>query len=1085
MQTKTKHRRKSGVVPSFGIMLLLCLLAGVMFNSGVVFAQDDLQDTYEPTPFDSGQEYEDLVLAVLADRMKLSEGIFALERNGVYYLPVKALSSVFNFYLEEQTDPFVLSGYAISEEESFSIDLNNKVVVYKGRSAPINDIAYVDPSITSEDIYLASDALSQIWPMKLDIDLGSLLLRVDPDQKLPFQLALERERRQKNFKNKRQEKIDFIRNVDELPFVAKPYELWSLPAIDIDTQAGFDARNDGMEYRTSLTGVQDLGFASADYSASYGYRNGSLDKPDNIRLRFRRQNIYPNALPLDLEDTQWGDVRLRNRDLISAGSNGRGFIFTNDTNNFETEFDEITVDGVSRPGWEVELYINDELIDFGVVDSSGEYRFEDVVVTYGNNEVKVVLYGPQGQLEERIENYFYQSNIAKEGEFVYSGGFVDAQRDLIKIDPNKSSLPKGLAANFQGAYGIAKGLTSFFSLNTIKDRDTSGFGFEEVRRDFVTAGATGSFNSTLAQAEIYKEIGGGEAADLKTLSDFKGFKINTQTAVYHDFESPDARSGTGRKKLEFDFNVRKLLKTAIGSLGFDVGGNYLRRENGTSTKNLITRQSLGVNGARITNTTRTNLSNNKHSTSTGRLSATARSGSWRFRNSFNYNFFPETQGTSIQAEARYGTRRDMSYAFSVQKNFQTQEEIVGFQLTKDFQKFLGSFESDWSSRDGISFLLRASTAFGPYADDGGYIMQSNPLRSAGPVKALVYVDKDYDAEFSDGDYIVPGTKIQVGPRYGREETNQNGYVTEINTSSGKRLGVAISKKTIDDPYLIPGNEGFSVYPRPGVTQYVELPLVETGAIDGTLVDGNGKPIPGLTLQIMNADAEIVQSSQTGIDGYFTFERIPPDSYTIRAAPDSGLNIPFKYIDLTPDNLFQFGIQITAIDLFQSGGGDIETAVGDDGALTVKNILSIAKGFKENSRFIRASAGNVVQQTGNTALPDQKVSSVSGSRQIRAVRVGKHSNKVRIVMDLTAPIEYVVKQNKQSSEIIVDMPNTGWTATPEYTGDATSRLKSYHIEALEGGGTRLVLQAAPAAVIGDYGLLKPYKGKKDRFYLDIK
>jgi hypothetical protein len=1080
-----KTKKRSSVL---GVLLTLM----VFLFSSVALAQDDFQDSYQVTPFDQSQdildqEYEDLVLAVFAERVKLSEGIFALQRGDIYYLPIKALASVFDFYIEDLGNPTVAKGFVISEDETFEVNLDEQFVSYRGRRTSIDDLAFVDPSVASEDIFIASEILNQIWPMQLSVDMGALLLRVDPDNMLPFQMALERKQRQKNFKNRRQERIDFIRGVDDLPFIAKPYQLIGKPSLDIDAETGFDARLDSMEYRAAVTGVQDLGYASADYSLSYAHRNGSLQKPDNLRLRFRRQNIYPNALPLDLEDTQWGDVRLANRDLISAGSGGRGLIFTNDINNFETEFDEITVDGIGRPGWEVELYINDELINFGVVDERGEYRFEDVVITFGNNEVKVVLYGPQGQVEERIENYFYQSNVAQKGQFIYSGGIVDAERDLIEIDPRDISKPEGLAANFYGAYGFAKQLTGFFSANTIRDRDSSGFGFKEERRNYVTTGVIGSYASTLAQAELYKEINGGEAIDLKTLSDFKGFKVNTKVAAYNDFESPDARSGDNRKKFEAEFNVRKLFRTVIGSLGFDVGSDYLKRESGLSTQGITTRQSLGIQGARFTNSTRSIISNNSHTTSTGRLSSTVRRGNWRYRNSFNYRFFPELDATSIQLEARYGTRKDISYAMTFDSNFDTQEKIVGFQIAKDFDKFLGSFEADWSSKFGVGFLVRASTALGPYDYDGGYIMQSEPLRSAGPISGLVYLDKDYDGVYSEGDEPVPGTKVRIGPRSGKAETDEQGRITEINTSLGSRLGVAVSTKSIDDPYLTPANDGYAVYPRAGVAQYVELPLIETGAIDGTLSYANGDPIPGLMLEIMNSDADIVASSRTGVDGYFTFERIPPGSYTIRAAPDSGLTVPFKYIDLTPDNLFQFGIAMTADDLNQGVESGIETEVADNAGLSVKNILSIAKGFKENGRFVRAANASpaVPANFKSSAIAAQKVSSVPGAVSVRMVRVGKHPDKVRLVMDLTAPIRYEVKQDKANSLIIVDMPNSGWTAKAEYMGSKASRLRGYHIEALEGGGTRLVLQTAAAASIGDYGLLRPHKGKKDRFYLDIR
>ena len=49
--------------------------------------------------------------------------------------------------------------------------------------------------------------------------------------------------------------------------------------------------------------------------------------------------------------------------------------------------------GVGPPGWEIELYNNNELIDFGEVPGDGLYFFEDVVLGYGNNQIiqKIIL----------------------------------------------------------------------------------------------------------------------------------------------------------------------------------------------------------------------------------------------------------------------------------------------------------------------------------------------------------------------------------------------------------------------------------------------------------------------------------------------------------------------------------------------------------------------------------------------------------------------------------------------------------------------------------------------------------------------
>lgn len=1083
---------RSTIVSYLETMWLVCAIIFAMtsYTYAQEYVQEQVTDSenfYEEASYaeafleepDEDAQYEDAIFAVFAKQERLSPGIFAFQKNGRYYLPVGTLSEVLGFKANVDKDRRFIDGWTLSSDYRYSIDAVNGVVQYNGQSTTLPQTAFVEADVASDDIYVDMEVFPGIWPLDLKVETESLILRVIPDDKLPFQRALERKKNQEKLLQRRERKADLEQ---DLPFIAMPYQLYSNPTIGVDVALGYNANQDSPEYRFALNGVQDLLYASADYSVNVSEVGGVFNKPENIRLRFRRQNIHEGALPFGLEDTQWGDVNLRNRDLISTGNRGRGLIFTTRKNNFSNEFDKITVEGVAKIGWEAELYLNDLLIDYGVVDETGIYRFEDVGIGYGANTVRVVLYGPQGEIEERIENYFYQSNMVKPGETEISGGFVEAERDLIPIEERKTSRPEGLAANVYTARGVNDRLTLFASANTVQDRE----GQTELSRQYVTTGAIGTLGKTLAQAEVYKQIGAGVAGDLRTLSDFKGFKINTQTSVYNNFESPDAQDGPSAKKFQFEFDVRKVFSTFIGSLSMDAGFDYLKRENGSSSTNYTTRQSLGIKGGtRISNQTRTTLSDNDHSSTTGRLSSTTRLNKWTWRNGASYAVFPDTKLSSLRTELRYGKPRDFSTAFRLERNMDVDETIAGIQVTKDFDKFLGSVDATWSSRFGASIMARASTSFGPYGRDGKYMMSSDPLRNLGPITSFIYHDVDYDGTFSDGDIPVPDTKINVGRRQTKEETDEAGYLAEINPATGGVLNVSVARNSIDDPYLEPATQGYSIFPRPSVVHHLEFPLIETGAIDGTLRWAtDGEPIGGLKLQLMDGEGEFVQSSVTAADGYFTFEKIPPGSYTIRADPETGYNIPFKYVDLTPDNLFQFGMDIDAVDLdavAETGMGDIE--VSDDGMLSLKNILSIAKGFKNRyKKGNRAEAATI--PSGQAPTTGHKIiSGGAGAADVQAVRIGQHPDKVRVVMDLSGPAQYSLSHDPQSNSILVDMPATNWVARTNWQGTSSGVLSGYTVEKT-GNGARMVMRVADGVDIGASGLLKAHGGKKDRLYIDI-
>jgi len=1064
--------------------------------------------------------FEDLVLAVYVERRKLSDGIFAVQQNGRIYVPINTVSDVLGFVTDIDLSEQTVSGWAVSQDRTFEIDAKSNSLRFKNKNLGLPENAILFNNTYDDDIYVLLEVLNEIWPLTMSINLSTLILSVAPDDKLPFQQMLERQERKEVLLQRReslaaQEKVDY-------PFYAFPYQLYGQPSVDITSSVGYEAVTNEPTASLNINGVQDLLYASADYSISSGYRNGEFIKPSNLRLRFTRQNIHEGALPFGLEEVSAGDVSLRNRDLVSSGIRGRGALFSTNKNNFTNEFSLVTIEGVGTPGYEVELYINNQLVEFGLVDETGVYEFEDVTITFGNNRIRTVLYGPQGQLEERLENYFYNSNMVKPGETEFSGGIVDGFRDFIPIEERNQSRIEGLAANVYGAYGVSERLTAFASASTIRDDDDGTS--DEISRQYISVGGIASFQTTLAQTELYQELGGGQAFDVRTLSNFFGFNVNTRGSIYRDFESQEAGNGQQAKVYDAEVRVRRNFGTFFGSLGLEAGANFDKLESGTTRARYNTRQSLGIRGTRLSHTTRTNVIDGDHTSTSAGLSSTTRFDKWRLRNSLNYIIYPNLEATGVSTNLRFKNSRDFSSSIGLQRSFTTDETRASLQITKDFDKMVGSFETNWSSVNGFGFLARASTSFGPYGENGEYALSRESLRNATPVSAFIYGDRDYDGEYTEGDVPLPDTQIKLGRRATRERTNDNGYLLKLAGSSlNQRKNVSIEQGSVPDPYLVSSVDGYQINPRPGVRHHLEFPMIFTGAIDGSLRWANdNKPIAGLSLQLMNDDAEIVKESMTAADGYYSFEQIPPGRYTIRANPESGLNIPFEYIELVPDDLFKFGVDIAVVDLNRPMVADLEVGVEKDGSLKATNILSLAKGMKSKGRGIavpvqkKANIQPAVQKiqqaptrtiqpkvaqkaviTDPSQIKPEKIGMMSVLDKLDArlnrpevpvaiqnVRIAEYADKVRLVLDLTAPVEYSLNYDPTSNSIFVEMPYASWEAQRSWVSDEDMVLNNYKVESYGNTGIRVILGLTQDVDIGASGLLKADDGKKDRLYLDI-
>jgi hypothetical protein len=95
--------------------------------------------------------------------------------------------------------------------------------------------------------------------------------------------------------------------------------------------------------------------------------------------------------------------------------------------------------------------------------------------------------------------------------------------------------------------------------------------------------------------------------------------------------------------------------------------------------------------------------------------------------------------------------------------------------------------------------------------------------------------------------------------------------------------IGIDKGSLPDPLLQPKGVGMVVVPRPGVNAEVVLPLAPTGEIEGSLVNPDGSPRPGATIELVDTTGAVVARTLSEFDGYFLFDLVPYGRYRLRVA----------------------------------------------------------------------------------------------------------------------------------------------------------------------------------------------------------
>jgi len=297
--------------------------------------------------------------------------------------------------------------------------------------------------------------LNKIWPLDVSLDPLIQVLDIQTKQKLPYELAASR---QKN-RNSRLNKNDRSNNVDlNLHEINNHYKSFSLPAIDLTSTTSL---NDGFGQTINIRGRNDFLKTQASYNFGFSNTPGNDTQFENARLLFERQSYDKGDLPLGLQLLQLGDIRPRQSRLIDGVLTGRGVLISSEPQKQTINFDEITVEGTTEPGWEVELYRNNELIGFQIVDDQGEYRFQNVSLNFNNTIIRTVFYGPEGQVREEEKTYNIANSMLPRGKTVFEASVLDVNRDLIQTSNRRRNAPEGVGANYKLKRGIASWLSGF------------------------------------------------------------------------------------------------------------------------------------------------------------------------------------------------------------------------------------------------------------------------------------------------------------------------------------------------------------------------------------------------------------------------------------------------------------------------------------------------------------------------------------------------------------------------------------------------------------------------------------------------
>jgi hypothetical protein len=760
------------------------------------------------------------------------------------------------------------SGWAFKESNRITIDYAGRTASY-GTSTEA--IAPGTIRETPEGWCVQTSALSRWFAISVKpVTAGSVLV-LQSATKLPVELAMERQARAAHI---HPAKFDLA----SLPQVRIPYRMWRAPALDFVVSAGvtYSAANGTVvDRQSSVYAAGEIAHLSYDAQVTTN-RNGM---PSNLRVRAYRSDPDGHLLgPAQATHFGFGDVEGFDSKLSGTAAYGRGAVITNRPLTTQSAFDKTRVEGDLPVGWEAELYRNDELLAFAKPTTDQRYVFDDVQLLYGENRIRIVLYGPQGQIRTREETINVGEDNAPPGKTWYWAGVNEPSRDIFTLEkpPDGQNLPKA-----QATIALEHGIDNRTSVAAIAREML----IDDQHVTFVEGTIRRSVGPAMIEVGAARESNGGTAERAQILGQIGPVNINAQALVANDFH---LNGGTMRSVRDYSLSLDTPLRLGRTVLPAHADVHLTDKMNGT--KELDAAARLSANFQRFD--LAADLQYRKQLLSFGEhpppqttvdLIGSGHIGDVRLRGTTTFDLSPAARLRGTELEAYWSASDNVDWDADLIYDATLHRSNARLSYIRRLSGFAVALTGEAATNGSVAFGINLNFSLDPRR---GFALSRRPLAQAGEVNALVYRDLNDNGVRDPGEPLEKGAVVTTGTQQADKPTDAHGSVLVGGLVPFQPVAVGIDVSSLADPMLVPKKALQVVVPRPGVPAKVEIGLVGGGDVEGALVKSGGLGFEGVAVELVDSGGRVVGTTLTDFDGFFLFERVAYGSYTIRAAKQS-------------------------------------------------------------------------------------------------------------------------------------------------------------------------------------------------------
>ena len=764
----------------------------------------------------------------------------ALIKGQSVYLPVKDLFEILQIKNAASANGDSVKGFFINQKANYLFDKTNDQITYGEKVIKLKP----EDMIRSENnLYVKSDYFGQIFGLECVFNFRSLSVIINTKIELPAIREMQLEQMRRNITQlKGDKKADTT--------IKRNFSWFHLGMADWSV-INFK-QSQGISYSRVATNLGGI-IAGGEATLYLNYTGG---QPFNLKQQYYRWRYVDNDHKAIRQFTA-GNIFVQSTASVYGVING--IQVTNTPTTYRRSFGTYRLTNTTEPGWLVELYVNNVLVNYTKADASGYFTFE-VPLVYGNTAVKLRFYGPWGEERTREQNISIPFNFLPVNQFEYtlSAGIID---DDQKSKFSRLNLNYGLGSHIT----VGGGMEYMSSVSAGKAMPFINTSLRVGSKILVSAEHTYGVRSkalvsyrlpSSLQLEVnYTKYVPGQMAIRSGKSVSNNYIDDRKAVLFMPFR---AKKFSGFSRLSFSQLTVPHLKYTTAEL-------------------LLSGMAAGINSNFTTSAV---YSDPQHPLIYSNLAMTFRIlKGIRVTPQVQYEYKEKKVSMmKCELEKNLWHRGFMLLGYETNRTYKTNNFSLGVRYNFSFAQTSFSV----SENNGIASSIqsaRGSLVYNDMSNKLKFVNQSNVGR--GGLVIMPFLDFNGNGKHDADEPKAAGLKVRING--GRLEHNKKdttiiisgleaytNYFVDMDKNSFDNIGWQLKKTTMN------------VVIEPNHFKLIEVPVAVVGEVSGTVFSQDDKGTKGQGRIIVNfykGDSTLAGRTITESDGYFSFVGLTPGNYT--------------------------------------------------------------------------------------------------------------------------------------------------------------------------------------------------------------